>query len=161
MLYLNEDKAMAASVGDSRAVLATLPDLAPPENKPNSKEQPRTGKYCRKLVATRRLDAVQITIDQKPNHEEEMKRILQCGGRVSRLADEFGNRIGPYRIWRNHGNLPGLAMSRSIGDKMAKQLGVIATPIVQEFEYVPGVDQFFVVASDGVWYGFTQGCDDE
>lgn len=158
ILYLSGTAVMAASLGDSRAVLATLPDLAPPEESdptPVEKPEPiptKGAKYRRVLLPSRRLDAVPITTDQKPNHEAEMQRIQQCGGRVSRLTDEAGNRIGPYRVWRAHGNLPGLAMSRSLGDKIAKQIGVIATPIVQEFQYVPGVDQFFVVASDGVWY---------
>lgn len=140
---------MAASVGDSRAVLACKATPGLPEIDKNS-EVPRVTKYKR-LIPTGTLAALPVTVDQKPNHEEEMERIHQCGGVVSRLTDEQGNRIGPYRIWRKGGNTPGLAMSRSIGDKIASQLGVIPTPIVQEFDYAPGQDRFIVMASDGIW----------
>lgn len=142
---------MAASVGDSRAVLASLSDIAPPEVSRSSTSGKK--RYSRKISAKGKpLEAIALTVDQKPNHEEEMERIKQFGGRVGRLVDEAGNRIGPYRVWRKHGNLPGIAMSRSLGDKMASQLGVIPTPIIQEFDLAPGTDQFIVAGSDGVWY---------
>ena len=142
---------MAASVGDSRAVLATLTVQTPTERKVDTYRNPN--KYKRQISGMAKgLDAVQLTVDQKPNHEEEMERILQCGGRVSRLADAMGNRVGPYRVWKKNGSQPGIAMSRSIGDKMASTLGVIATPVVQDFEWALGSDQFVVVGSDGLWY---------
>lgn len=140
---------MAASVGDSRAVLASRTPAGLEEIEKNT-EAPKVTKYKRKIPAGT-LTALAVTVDQKPNHAEEMDRIHQCGGVVSRLTDELGNRIGPYRIWRKGGNMPGLAMSRSIGDKIGSRIGVIATPIVQEFDYAPGQDQFIVMASDGIW----------
>jgi serine/threonine protein phosphatase PrpC len=152
IIYINQEKIIAASVGDSRGVLAALPDPSLVMKQSQEKTFPKKGgKYRRPIVPTRHLAAVQLTIDQKPNHQEEMERIIKSGGRVSRLTDEQGNRIGPYRIWRQNGNLPGLAMSRSIGDKMASEIGVISTPIVQQLEHSPGQDQFIVVASDGIW----------
>ena len=51
-------------------------------------------------------------------------------------------------------DLPGLAMSRSIGDGMAKSLGVIADPEIQIIEYntqLLGI----AIASDGIWDVFT------
>lgn len=149
LLHVTETRLMAASVGDSRAVLASKTAPGFPELEKNPEDSP-VKKFKRK-IPTGALAALPVTVDQKPNHAEEMDRIHQCGGVVSRLTDEQGNRIGPYRIWRKGGNMPGLAMSRSIGDKIASQLGVIPTPIVQEFDYAPGQDQFLVMASDGVW----------
>ena len=148
-MHVTEAKIMAASVGDSRAVLAsrTGPGMSEFDKETQSLQ---VTKYKRH-IPTGNLTALPVTVDQKPNHAEEMDRIHRCGGVVSRLTDEQGNRIGPYRIWRKGGNMPGLAMSRSIGDKIASQLGVIATPIVQEFDYAPGQDQFIVMASDGIW----------
>lgn len=149
LLHVTEDKIMAASVGDSRAVLATHTLQGNIESE-KSVSHASVTKYKRQIPKGA-LTALPVTVDQKPNHAEEMERIHQCGGVVSRLTDEQGNRIGPYRIWRKGGNVPGLAMSRSIGDKIASSLGVIATPIVQEFDYAPGQDQFMVMASDGIW----------
>lgn len=42
-------------------------------------------------------------------------------------------------------------MSRSIGDGIGKQCGVISTPIVHDFQIFPDRDQFIVIGSDGVW----------
>jgi serine/threonine protein phosphatase PrpC len=48
-------------------------------------------------------------------------------------------------------NTPGLAMSRSIGDTLGTQLGVIPTPIVTEYKLHAGNDFFIVAGSDGIW----------
>ena len=40
----------------------------------------------------------------------------------------MGNPAGPARVWLKHENIPGLAMARSIGDRIAAQVGVIAEP---------------------------------
>lgn len=47
-------------------------------------------------------------------------------------------------------NIPGLAMSRSFGDYVASQVGVIPEPEVLHFD-VTTKDRFLAIASDGVW----------
>ena len=42
--------------------------------------------------------------------------------------DMNGEPIGPHRVWLKHENFPGLAMSRSMGDMVAGQVGVIHEP---------------------------------
>jgi hypothetical protein len=37
---------------------------------------------------------------------------------------------GPERVWISNHQVPGLAMSRSIGDYIAHTVGVIADPVV-------------------------------
>lgn len=39
-----------------------------------------------------------------------------------------GEPIGPARVWLKDENIPGLAMSRSIGDNVASSVGVIPEP---------------------------------
>jgi hypothetical protein len=56
-----------------------------------------------------------LSEDQKPDRDDERRRILSCGGRVEPLMDENGEAIGPYRVWLPNMMLPGLAMARSIG----------------------------------------------
>lgn len=46
--------------------------------------------------------------------------------------------------------MPGLAMTRSFGDKVGIQAGVISEPEILQFDLAPE-DMFMVVASDGVW----------
>lgn len=79
------------------------------------------------------------TLDHKPNRSDEKQRIeQQFRGRVKRQgelnplyrANQNDLNDQPYRVWARELDLPGLAMSRSIGDQMAKTLGVIADPEV-------------------------------
>lgn len=44
------------------------------------------------------------------------------------ISDSNGDFLGPMRVWIKEGSVPGLAMSRSFGDKIASNIGVIASP---------------------------------
>ena len=142
-VLITESSIYSASLGDSRAIIATSSDIEiPPPN--------RTGKYFKRVHPKRHLKPVPLTTDQKPNHEEEFARIKSSGGLVEQITDNFGKRVGPYRVWLPGKDHPGLAMSRSIGDRIAKRIGVIATPVLHNFNLYPQ-DQFIVLASDGIW----------
>ncbi len=45
---------------------------------------------------------------------------------------------------------PGLAMSRSIGDTLVKDIGVIAEPEITSYS-LTAMDKFLIIATDGVW----------
>ncbi|GAX10411.1 hypothetical protein FisN_21Lh106 [Fistulifera solaris] len=92
----------------------------------------------------------EITYDHKPDSPAEKERILACGGRV--FAVEYDDGIdGPPRVWLGNMDIPGLAMSRSLGDVVAHSAGVISDPEFTEFELNPETDKFLVVATDGLW----------
>jgi serine/threonine protein phosphatase PrpC len=58
--------------------------------------------------------------------------------------------IGPHRVWLKDTDIPGLAMSRSLGDKVAHSVGVSSLPeIISDFVDVD--DCFLVIGSDGVF----------
>jgi serine/threonine protein phosphatase PrpC len=80
----------------------------------------------------------------------EKYRIARKGGRVDTIRGNQGQKLGPERVWLRDQELPGLAMSRSIGDYIAHSAGVIADPEVMRFELNQD-HKFIVVASDGVW----------
>merc|ERR1712071_611253 len=97
-----------------------------------------------------RLVAVEITTDHKPDSPKEKERILAAGGRV--FAVEYDDGIdGPPRVWLGHMDVPGLAMSRSLGDAVAHTAGVISEPEFTERTLDPESDQFIVLATDGLW----------
>ncbi|MED6208387.1 hypothetical protein PIB30_044502 [Stylosanthes scabra] len=109
-----------ANLGDSRAVL---------------------GKIC-----DEQLMAIQLTTDLKPGLPSEAERIRKCNGCVFALKEE----PNIQRVWiPNCENSPGLAMSRSFGDFLLKEHGVIAIPDVTYYPLTSS-DQFIVLASDGV-----------
>jgi serine/threonine protein phosphatase PrpC len=113
-----------ANLGDSRAVIACLEE----------------GKFI----------TYNLSIDHKPDNEEEKKRIISCNGRVEPSRNSFDVFVGPARVWQKNYDTPGLAMSRSIGDCAATKLGVISEPDI--FDYtLRKTDKFIIIASDGIW----------
>lgn len=122
---LVEKTLYVANIGDSRCVLC--------KKKNNNDFEP-----------------VALSIDQKPELPEEKARIIKAGGRVEPLPGPPGEDCGPPRVWLADVDVPGLAMSRSIGDEVSQTVGVTSIPVVQVHE-IGHDDLFFVIASDGVW----------
>jgi len=95
------------------------------------------------------MKAVPVSMDHKPDREDEMKRIVARGGRV--FAVEYDDGVdGPPRVWLGHMDIPGLAMSRSLGDTVAHTAGVISEPEMHTVTLTPD-DKLLVWASDGLW----------
>ena len=93
------------------------------------------------------------TVDHKPETPKERHRIEMHGGVVDAIQDEDGEDFGPKRVWNRDRTMPGLAMSRSLGDAVAHDLGVIATPEIVMVKLNPQMaqDRFIVLGSDGVF----------
>lgn len=101
---------------------------------------------------TVKVIAESLSEDHKPELPEEHKRIIERGGRIDSFHDTSNNNepLGPQRVWLQDQEMPGLAMSRSLGDTVAHSVGVISNPEVKTF--LVGVeDKFIVIGSDGVW----------
>ncbi len=114
-----------ANIGDSRVILG------------------------RRDAATGKLKAVPVSDDHKPDREDEKRRIVQRGGRV--FAVEYDDGIdGPPRVWLGHMDIPGLAMSRSLGDTVAHTAGVLSEPEMHVVTLQPE-DKILIWASDGLW----------
>lgn len=126
-------KLWCANVGDSRSLLGRqMSDKSSLSNQSNH------------------WMSIALSRDHKPNEPDESSRIYSCGGRVEAYQDEHGNPFGPSRVWLKTQNIPGLAMSRSFGDKVASSVGVISEPEILEFDLTPD-DKFIVLGSDGVF----------
>lgn len=91
-----------ANVGDSRIILGMLNDDG-------------------------QLVVDEVSNDHKPDNPPEKKRIEEAGGRVFAVTYEDGI-DGPARVWLAKIDIPGLAMSRSLGDTVAHSVGVSSTP---------------------------------
>eukprot|EP00854_Cymbomonas_tetramitiformis_P014243 gene14243-16847_t len=112
-------------VGDSRAVVG--------------REGPDGNTQC-----------IALSADHKPDQSQELHRIQSNNGRVDRLVDQEGRQVGPYRVWLRYAWIPGLAMSRSLGDTLAHRVGVSCDPDISKHELTEK-DRFLILASDGVW----------
>lgn len=108
---------------------------------------------CRSIVAIQdtndSLVPIQLTNDHLPDVEAECKRILSKGGRIFPVVYDAGQR-GKNRVWLSHVDLPGLAITRSIGDTIATTVGVISNP---EFTIhnIENASRYLIVATDGIW----------
>ena len=94
--------------------------------------------------------AVPLSIDFKPDMPEERNRILMAGGVVEQMRNDYGEGIGPFRVWIKGKDYPGLAMSRSIGDLKGKEVGVIPNPGILEYDLNKST-RYVIACSDGVF----------
>lgn len=106
----------------------------------------------RALLIKENKEIIELSHDQKPENENEKKRIEEMGGIVSQCNDLYddGKEGGPFRIWMKGCDYPGIAMSRSIGDKIAHSIGVINEPEIIEFN-LDELSKFIILGSDGVF----------
>ena len=127
-LFVTKDTLHTANVGDSRCLLI---------------------KQQGKMTS---VDA--LTVDHSPDREDEIKRIEAHGG-VVMTSDQYDNDDPSFtsfeqkRIWSKKGKWPGTAFTRSIGDAVAKELGVSADPECASFPLPE--DATFVLGSDGIF----------
>ena len=91
-----------------------------------------------------------LTRDHKPSLPDESNRILSKGGRIEPMKDDDDSFIGPPRVWLKEEDYPGLAMSRSFGDKIAHSVGVSTEPEIKEY-FFEKEDKFFIISSDGLF----------
>ena len=120
------EKLIVPNIGDSRAVLGRL----------INKE-------------TNEYKSIELSRDHKPTEKDEEKRILENDGRIQPFIED-GEFVGPQRVWIKEDEVPGLAMTRSFGDRMAATVGVISEPEIKEYIFNPN-DKFMIIASDGIW----------
>lgn len=125
------NRLISANSGDSRAIVVR-----------NSPTQSTKGVTS--------IQVEQLTRDHKPDEQDEYARIIAEGGRIEAFKDLNGEPMGPVRVWIQNEDVPGLAMSRSLGDKVAQSVGVIPNPEILDYTLTPN-DQFILIASDGVW----------
>ena len=125
-LIYTPEKLIVPNIGDSRAVLGRLINKEKNEYK-----------------------AIDLSRDHKPTEKDEAQRIIENDGRIQPFTED-GEFVGPERVWIKEEEVPGLAMTRSFGDRVAATVGVMSEPEIKEFLFDEG-DKFMIIASDGIW----------
>jgi len=120
-------EAWFAHAGDSRAVLGDLVSSTP----------------------------LFVTEEHKAHDPGEHQRLEEAGAQVITKRYEDGELVS--RIFIPKTGIPGLAMSRSLGDGCLKKYGVIAEPEVRNVSnlWERSTAPFVVLASDGLWDAIT------
>ena len=117
---------ICANVGDSRAILIYDDDT----------------KTNKGILA--------LSDDHRPDLPQEYQRIIKNGGVVDKYINEEGEKIGLYRIYKPGSKYPGLSISRSLGDFIAKDCGLIPDPQIRILK-INHNSQYLLICSDGVW----------
>ena len=123
----------------------------------------------RAILIKKSNEVFPLSNDHKPNNYYEKERILKCGGDIKRIKDskieEYVDNLNnnnnnidkkiieiniPFRVYVKGKDYPGLAMSRSLGDFVAKKIGVIHEPEILDIT-INEDDKFIILASDGLW----------
>ena len=89
---LQGSRLFVACVGDSRAVISVKDGRA--------------------------TDVRELSRDHRPNLPDECHRVMQAGGRVEPKKLPSGDFVGPTRVWLAEQQLPGLLVTRSLGDSV-------------------------------------------
>ena len=98
-----------ANLGDSKAIIGSAKDLTSPSPS----------------ISVCSFE----TKMHKPDNPSEKQRINSCGGLVEPYIDEItGETTGPPRVWNKQKMSPGLAISRTLGDILAHNVGVSSDP---------------------------------
>lgn len=95
------------------------------------------------------IGAVLETADHKPSKQAERERIESSGGEVRSRVVPSGHL--EERVYMPGRFFPALNMTRSLGDLVGKNCGIICAPDVVEWSVDRLGEALLLIASDGVW----------
>ncbi|CAD7933891.1 unnamed protein product [Amoebophrya sp. A120] len=98
------------------------------------------------IASYNRHDSTEIFTTDPHVPESEKDRVESLGlAEVREIAENS------YRIYLKGQSVPGLTMSRAMGDLMLQGKGVTCLPSYKQLAMQPGDEWFAIVASDGIW----------
>ena len=110
------------------------------------------------MISQRGKAITPLSTDHKHNSPKEKNRIIKHGGEVrinysssSTLCQENY----PFRVYAPEKDYPGLAVSRSLGDFVAKNIGVSYEDDIIDIQ-IGKDDMCIVIGSDGLWDHLTE-----
>lgn len=121
-------------------------------------ERVRIRKTGARILSLDQIEGLEPIDKDDAEHDEESwlsgarkggEKSAESGGEMI-LGEEIDEGGDPPRVWHPHGDYPGTAFTRSIGDAVAEELGVISDPEMITRNLTPE-DKIIVLASDGVF----------
>ena len=115
LLFIIGKKIICANIGDGRAIILEKTEL------------------------------LQLSVEQNLKDPEELKRILNKGGKV---------KIVKNKIIADINGCDNFEISRSIGDKFLKNIGIIYQPVITEYKLSKN-SRFIIMGTKGLWKGIS------
>ena len=94
-----------------------------------------------RAILLEKTELLQLSIDQTLSEPEEINRILQKGGKVKQINK---------KIILDNSNNNDFEISRSIGDKKLKNIGIIYEPVITEYT-LNRKSRFIIMGTQGLW----------
>ena len=94
-----------------------------------------------RAILLEKIELLQLSLDQTLKDPEELKRILKSGGKIKKIKNKIVlNNIGDDNF----------EISRSIGDKILKNIGIIYEPVITEYVLNKN-SRFLILGTQGLW----------
>ena len=99
-----------------------------------------------RAILLERTELLQLSIDQTLNDPEEIKRVINKGGKIKKIKK---------KIFLDYEGLDdNFEISRSIGDKNLKNIGIICEPVITEYT-LSKKSRFLIMSTQGLWKGLS------
>ena len=82
---------------------------------------------------------------QNINMEDEIRRVYEKGGEIRNLAGE-----PIWRIFVKGKYFPGLMNTRSLGDLIGREIGVISEPNIVKYQCEEKFNYYLIICTDGI-----------
>lgn len=104
---------------------------------------------------TNKPDIKMVSKTHLPSNPNEKLRIEKNGGKCEPFRLDNGSFYGPVRVWKKNEGVPGLMMTRSFGDTIGHEIGMIDVPDITEGVIDKGM-KAVVLGSDGIFEVLTK-----
>ncbi len=176
-VHFHGNQMIVCNVGDSRAVLGhwVSDGTGNPDEEEKTEigneapERPRQNDRNKTFPSQGgKMLAIPLSLDQTPYRQDERERVKKAGAAVmsidqmegkEEIHEHWGDMVlgedldihgDPPRIWIPGEKYPGTAFTRSLGDRLAKDIGVTAEPEILAKQLTLN-DHILIVASDGIF----------
>lgn len=108
---------------------------------------------CKAIIGNEgnRWQMIPLSTDHTLDNRKEIERMLEKDARIEYEIDNTCyNPVRVQKAYMGTQNVPGLEITRSIGDKCGKYIGMISTPETVSY-YLNPEDKFMIVGSSGFW----------
>lgn len=98
-----------------------------------------------RAILLEKTELLQLSIDQTLNDPEELKRIIKKGGKIKKIKK---------RIVLDNMDNNNFEISRSLGDKILKNIGIIYEPVITEYT-LNKKSKYLIIGTQGLWKGLS------